>query len=56
MVFFNPGYRLEHFLRGTKILTGKLRGMKFFGKNIRGTKFLTVNHLRGMKFSDDDEF
>ena len=47
---------MEKILRGTKILTEKLMGVKIFGRKLRGAKFSTVYLLRGMKYFVDDEF
>ena len=45
--FFQPGTRLEHFLRGLKIFEENLRGLKKMSKNLRGLKLFSTPAFKG---------
>ena len=47
--FFQPGTRLEHFLRGLKFFSRNLRGLKKIPKNLRGLKIFASLAFKGSK-------
>ena len=54
VAFLIPDTQLEQILRGMKILTENLMGVKTIKKKLRGAKFPTL-FLRDVEYFDDDE-